>query len=72
MTATPARYAKNGKRHKRQNASKKAPVVCAWVPGRRCGDVAGMCDHIPMAFNLQDFASKLKKRKADLDLSFGA
>ena len=25
-----------------------------------------------MAFNLQDFASKLKKRKADLDLSFDA
>ena len=40
MIGTPGRYARNGKRHKEQKPSKKAAVVCAWVPGRRCGDVA--------------------------------
>ena len=42
MIATPGRYAKNGKRHKKQNASKKAAMVCAWVPGRGCGGVGGV------------------------------
>jgi thiamine pyrophosphate-dependent acetolactate synthase large subunit-like protein len=36
----------NGKRHKKQSASKKAAVVCAWVPGRRCGDVGRVCDRV--------------------------
>ena len=46
VIATPGRYARNGKRHKKQSASKKAAVVCAWVPGRRCGDVGRVCDRV--------------------------
>ena len=29
-----------------QSASKKAAVVCAGVPGRRCGDVCRVCDRV--------------------------
>jgi len=29
VIGTPGRYARNGKRHKKQSASKKAAVVCA-------------------------------------------
>ncbi len=46
LIGTPGRYARNGKRHKKQSASKKAAVVCAWVPGRRCGDVGRVCDRV--------------------------
>jgi hypothetical protein len=40
------RYAGNGKRHKKQNASKKAATVCAWVPGRGGGGVGRVRDRV--------------------------